>query len=311
MMSQKVWMAVAVLLLVVVLALVLATRVLINNSHHLDAVGILGGGDPASASLRGDLASASPRGDLASASPRVRKAMESENVIVDTLNLTHWLLDKTDQDPAARAEVFPSLAQCAPRKRAGQKKKAKGTTARGLRPSDRPRITQCTITEAIEYSAPQLKAQFSGDVIYVIKDRDRTSHDDRTRVLYAMLARRCQVSIHLTERDARDSELRASWQASGNDARSHQTSGRDDFYIGMLAWKLRCAVLTEDRMRDFQELKTEVDPFRVFAIDHWKLREEPGVGITERLRSELVNPSALEFRQTRSPIRIGFREVMQ
>jgi len=211
--------------------------------------------------------------------PRKKKANGSGNVVVDTLNLTHWLVGR-------------ALAG----ERQGE--------ARGRK----KQVSQCDVVDAIERTAPLLKRRFPGEVIYVVKDRDSVPNDERTRVVYATVARRCGVSVHLTERTG---DARAAWQPGGSGTRTHQVGGRDDFYMGLLAWKYRCGVLTEDRMRDFQELKREVDPFRVHTIDHWKLPpySASSVGIVERLRPEHYNPGARDFAAVRSPVRIGFAGV--
>ena len=248
----------ALLLLVVVLALVLGAR-----AYGGAARATFGGAE----------------------SPRVQKANASDNVVVDTLNLTHW------------------LAECAP---ADTSRKAKKGRRQKLQ------VTQCDIVGAIERTAPILKDRFPGEVIYVVKDRDSVPNDERTRIIYAVAARRCGVSVHITERTG---DARAAWQPDGSDKPTHQGGGRDDFYMGVLAWKYRCVVLTEDRMRDFQELKHEVDPFRVHTIDHWRLPtastgEGSGApGIIERLRPEHYNPGAREFVVVRSPVRVGFADI--
>lgn len=216
-------------------------------------------------------------------SPRARARAEKGDVIVDTLNLTHHLIESGAlKDDEAVARVL---------------KKAKSKNGDAA-PSHL--ISRCTITAAIRHSAPLLKEYFPGMIIYVIKDRESLPNTPRTRAFYATLAREQKVHIHVVERpdpDMYGASKRASWHVSGNTDPSHQQKGRDDFYIGLMAWKMQCGALTEDRMHDFDALKTEVAPFVVYEIKPWS--DNPPV-------RNHVNPSAAEYKRVRAPTRLGF-----
>lgn len=92
------------------------------------------------------------------------KESASENVIIDTLNLVHWL-------------------------------------RRGAR--ETPRITICDIVSAIEETAPTLKERYPGRVVYVTKDREAdVGADVRAwlRGIYQGVSKRCGVYIHDVEK---------------------------------------------------------------------------------------------------------------
>ena len=96
-------------------------------------------------------------------SPRRRKALESENIVVDTLNLAHWL-----------------------RRRAPLKT-----------------VELCDIISAIDETAPTLRQKYSGRIIYVTKDREtyvEKEKAERVRALYQAASRRNGVYINVVEK---------------------------------------------------------------------------------------------------------------
>lgn len=219
-------------------------------------------------------------------SPRARARADKEDVVVDTLNLTHHLLESgalQEYDEQVKEECSGSKT-----------------------------LTKCAIVAAIRYSTEVLREHFPGRITYVIKDRESLPNDPSTRALYRQVARETKAHIHIVERSKsdRDSEQgvagstrKASWQPTGEDVKKgesgpHQRLGRDDFYLGLLAWKLRCGALTEDRMRDFDKLKIEVAPFTVHEISPW----------SETATKNYVNPSAQEYRQVRAPPRLRYKD---
>lgn len=211
-------------------------------------------------------------------SARSKKAKASPNVVVDTLNLTHHLLS---------AGFDPALGSIP-------------TAASARKQAEKP-LTLCAIVAAIDYSAPILRQDFSGRIIYVVKDRETpktSAQRDLAPALYRAAARRNRVSVHLVEKEARPSTGLSAWRATGETEPTHQRLGRDDFYMGLLAWKLQCGVLTEDRMRDFQKLKTEVQPFRVEQFDHWTLCST----------KTQVTPGARDYERILAPIRLSFAD---
>lgn len=159
-------------------------------------------------------------------SPRRRKALESEDIVVDTLNLTHWLRRRT---PLKKVDI-------------------------------------CDIISAIDETAPILRSRYPGRVIYVTKDRETATDEStaRFRALYQAAAKRNKVYVNVVERIPDASSTRASTRASTRT--HHAALGRDDFYIIMLSWKLNCAVLSRDRFHDLADMKAgHLDSFQVYS----------------------------------------------
>lgn len=200
----------------------------------------------------------------------VAKKAASRNLVVDTLNLTHRLL------------------------KAGQIVRCKECPPEGL--------SACLIAQAIEYSAKKLKGRFDGKIAFVLKDRDGVSKNALSEKAindpcdrdYAEVAKTAGAEIH---RALKSTGPVPDWQSKGSAAPNHQKLGRDDFYLGFLAWRLQCPALTGDHMRDFQQLKSEVAPFRVQVINQW--------GETA---TDYVNPGAAEYAKMKAPLRISFAD---
>jgi hypothetical protein len=192
------------------------------------------------------------------AGPRKRRAPESETLVVDTLNLTHWLRRRT---PLKRVET-------------------------------------CDILAAIEETAPLLRRLYPGRVIYVTKDRETRvdkARAERLRALYQAAARRHGVYVHVVERLPGDA-------GAPRGRRSHAALGRDDFYLIMLAWKYKSAVLSRDRFRDLPDMKGgHLQSFQVYSYSPLKRLPE----------RDFVNPAAAEFRRMRRPATVDYSKVLK
>jgi hypothetical protein len=169
------------------------------------------------------------------AQTRKARALKSENLVVDTLNLTHWLKRRT---PLKRVET-------------------------------------CDILAAIERTAPILRSCYPGRIIYVTKNRETRAakvDSERLRALYQAIARRCNVYVNVVERlPGEEDEPDTLRRQKG---KSHASLGRDDFYLIMLAWKYNCPVLSRDRFRDLAGMKADLDPFHVYLFSPVKLMPE-------------------------------------
>lgn len=161
--------------------------------------------------------------------------------------------------------------------------------ASGALPGGRSPLDTCDVLAAVEHSTPLLRPRFAGQLMYVAKDRESALNSPRVRALYQAAARRHGVHIHVVERYADEGE---------QPRRSHSALGRDDFYMGLLAWKHRCGVLTADRMRDFQALKSEVRPFQVYEYAYW--REQPA--------KNQVKPAARDYDRVARPSRLDYAD---
>jgi hypothetical protein len=195
-----------------------------------------------------------PRAGRAPARAR-RPTRAAKNIVVDTLNLAHWLRERADKGPLSTAEI----------------------------------------TAAIERAAPALRKRFPGEIVFVLKDHNNTLNDGAVRAQYQAAAERARVRIVCAERYSPGAE------PAFRRARRprHSAAGRDDFYMCLLASKLRCAVATEDRLRDFAEFRGAVAPFIIVTFAHW--RALPG--------RDFVRPDARAFARLRRPRRVGFEEL--
>lgn len=239
------------------------------------------------------------------APPAAHGGAESKNVVVDTLNLAYALC-------ARGRELEACSARGQGRGSAGRKRPARRREC----PLSWPGIVS-----TIVQTAPVLRRKFPGRVVYVLKDRDgglaaqeglaareentpkdpsrkkaavgasrrsSVADDPEARQTLWRLAQDLRVSIHVATHSATPPPA---WQVKGSPEPTHQKSGRDDFYAGLLASRMKCPVLTNDRMRDFQELKHEVPPFRVLMFDHW----------APRPHEDRVYPGAPDYARLRAP----------
>ena len=111
---------------------------------------------------------------------RKERALQSKNLVVDTLNLTHWLKRRT------------SLKT----------------------------VDLCDIIAAIDETAPVLRKRYTGRVIFVTKDRETRVEKEalvRARKLYQATARRNGVYINIVERLPGDAKSSKSHAAFGRD----------------------------------------------------------------------------------------------
>lgn len=154
-----------------------------------------------------------------------------ENVVVDALNLAHWLRRRRKGAPGA------------------------------------PRVGVCDVLAAVETTAPLLRRLYPGRVVYVTKTREARAGAGATarlRALYQAAARRCGVHIHVVER--LPDEAGAPDAVAAAARRGHSALGRDDFYLLMLARDYRAPVLSHDRFRDLPDMKAGgLAPFHVFG----------------------------------------------
>ncbi len=185
--------------------------------------------------------------------PPARFARKSPHLVVDTLNLAHWIRGP-NSEPA--------------------------------------RLTPALIVEAIDKTAPALLRQHPGRVMYVLKDRDSQFNDEDAREAYKRAAIRNKVYVCAAERYVDPPRGVAASSA-------HSAQGRDDFYMALLAWKWRCLVATEDRLRDFPQLRATIQPFHVFEWAFW--RDYPV--------RDFIRPEASAYARVRRPRAVRFEEL--
>lgn len=181
----------------------------------------------------------------------------SPHIVVDTLNLVHALAEAdtsaTDTDDAV---AMPP----------------------------RPALTPAAIAAVIDRTAPVLRARHPGRVMYVIKDRESQFNTADAREVYRATADRNNVYVYVVERYVDPPSGVAASAA-------HSARGRDDFFTALLARRWRCAVLTEDRLRDFDEFRATIQPFHVYEYAYWRRLPE----------REYVRPEAAAYSRMKKP----------
>jgi hypothetical protein len=183
---------------------------------------------------------------VAGGAPRGPDFAKSPHLIVDTLNLTHWL-----QSPAPA----PGLA-----------------------------LTPALIAATIDRTAPVLRARHPGRIIYVLKDRESRFNDGVAREVYREAAARNGVTICIAERYPDP-------PAGNKPTEEHSGRGRDDFYMAILAFRLRCAILTADRLRDFARFRATLPPFHVMEFTYWR-------PLPQR---DFIKPESVAYARMRKP----------
>jgi hypothetical protein len=181
-------------------------------------------------------------------------ARASPHLIIDTLNLAHWLRSQNSRSQSSRP------------------------------------LSTDEITSAIDTTAAQLKRRCTGTVVYVLKDQESRLNNAAVRAAYQAAAERNRVHIACAER--------TDWPqlAPATDNKAHATRGRDDFYMCLQASRYRCAVATEDRLRDFSELRAEVPPFHTVTFVYWRATPE----------RDFIRPASPAYARLRRPCTIGF-----
>lgn len=189
----------------------------------------------------------------------------SPHIVVDTLNLVHALaeVDMASDDTDTGAVAAPP----------------------------RPALTPVAIAAVIDRTAPVLRARHPGRVMYVIKDRESQFNTADAREVYRSAADRNNVYVYVVERYIDPPSGVAASAA-------HSARGRDDFFTALLARRWRCAVLTEDRLRDFDEFRATIQPFHVYEYAYWRRLPE----------REYVRPEAAAYSWMKKPRMVRVHE---
>ena len=175
---------------------------------------------------------------------------KSPHIVVDTLNLVHWLHSESPQP-----------------------------------------LSTALIVEAIDDTAAVLKKKHSGRVMYVLKDRESALNSEAAHKSYMECAKRNQVYIFIAEKYA--TPPRGNLRST-----AHSASGRDDFLIAVLARRWRCAALTEDKLRDFSEFRSTLQPFHVYDFAYWR----------DHASREYFRPESVAYAGLKKPRTVQFAE---
>jgi hypothetical protein len=135
------------------------------------------------------------------------------------------------------------------------------------------------VVRAIDKTAPLLQRY---NVFFVVKDRTKTPRIDYERLRAAAVRNRVTIVVAEPQDPRPDT--------------SGAALGRDDFFMAVLAHRLRCRVATEDRMRNLEEMRGSVAPFFVRQFTFWRDAEE----------RDFVRPDAPAFRGLPRPRRVSF-----
>lgn len=150
-------------------------------------------------------------------------------LVVDTLNLAHWLSPDAPDPAAAIAAAAPAIRAAAPRlSRLMFVLKGRGGPGDGAATAAAP-------------PAAVAAARAAGAWLYYVGPPDAGAPG------------------YPGGQGAR--------QGTGQESQSHAAKARDDLYAAVLAARWRAPVLTEDRLRDFGEFRGGVAPFAVAEYD--------------------------------------------
>jgi hypothetical protein len=157
-------------------------------------------------------------------------AAAEDNLVVDTLNLVHWLRPAAREGPLDIDEIVG----------------------------------------AIDSVAAPLRERYPGRVTFVVKSRDTPEGRDAqaaTRARYQEAARRNRVWVALVAALPPRVGYAGRGAAHAGRGAAHAALGRDDFYMILTARDHGCAVLTRDRFRDLADMKSgALEPFHVYVF---------------------------------------------
>lgn len=146
------------------------------------------------------------------------------------------------------------------------------------------------VIRTIDETSVEIRKKFPDRVIYVTKDRESDLNTPETRIKYADAAKRNGVYVYVVEKyDVDTSERR----------KSHSARGRDDFMLAVLAGQYKCPVLSEDKFRDFDSFRSDVEPFHVYEFAYWR-------SIPER---SYIRPSSPAYRRLKRPYTLRYENV--
>ena len=153
--------------------------------------------------------------------------------------------------------------------------------------SDNYRISHNDILNTIRMVTNKLKPFVSDKIIFITKTNEKHALNDFEMQSFRDISKELQVFIYIVNKlkePGIDTYVRIK--------KSHATLGRDDFYIILMAWKLRCPVLGQDYYRDLRGMKYgELDSFFVDKYSPYKQFSE----------RDYINPRGHEYTRMRAP----------
>jgi hypothetical protein len=152
---------------------------------------------------------------------------------------------------------------------------------------DKYHISNPDILNTIRIVTDKMKTNVSDKLIFITKTNKKDNEYYNEMELFNKLSKELGVYIFVVN------ELK---KPSANSFvkihKSHSTLGRDDFYIMITAWKLRCPVLGQDYYRDLKNMKFgELDSFYVEKYSPYKTFPD----------RDYINPTGQEYKRMRAP----------
>ena len=156
-------------------------------------------------------------------------------------------------------------------------------------------ITHADILSTIRIVTSKLKPLVSDRIIFVTKTKEKTEFGSNELDSYNALSKELRVYIYIVNKlkePCKDTFV--------NIKKSHSTLGRDDFYIMILASKLKCPVLGQDCYRDLENMKFGgLDSFHITRYSPY--REFPD--------NDYVNPAGDEYKNMKPPNIIRWKSL--
>jgi hypothetical protein len=218
----------------------------------------------------------------------------SKNLVVDTLNIVHWLAED-DLSFQKRLNGDTKSMEVQKNKKGYEKKMPITDKVAALHEGGGSTIVNIsTIVDTIARTSVMLKSRFSGRIVYVTKGcnlvGDRADQlSEVARLKYQAAAVEYGVCIDLVESLPVKTKFTSLQKYNSID---HASLGRDDFYLIMLARQMSCGALTRDSYRDLSSMKQGALPaFHVYSFTPW----------SSFPKRNFVNPSAAEFARLRRP----------
>jgi len=151
-------------------------------------------------------------------------------------------------------------------------------------------INHLDILNTIKIVTNKLKPIISGKIIFITKTNEhigQSTQQDIELESYNNISKELGVYIyvvHKLKEPNKNTFVRIK--------KSHSTLGRDDFYIMITAWTLRCPVLGQDYYKDLKNMKFgELDSFYVLKYSPYKTFEE----------RDYINPTGQEYKLMQAP----------
>ena len=136
--------------------------------------------------------------------------------------------------------------------------------------NNKPIHNQNEIIIGIHHITPILKKQYSGRIMFILKDKNTNFNTSEIREKYKKLAHELKIFIYITE----NYEKGPTWKLEKRfDSSIHSQHARDDLYLLILANQYKCPVITGDNFRDILEFKGTIAPFKILSYDWFTIKQ--------------------------------------